>query len=205
MGLMDGGLRTLRMCYGFLNLLKLLGNGAEASRDQGTTQGGATASTKDSGGPSVNPRIRTRTVAVMVGLLVALGASACYPTSSSRGQQAADAAATQLGARYYYGGASPATGFDCSGLTMWSWKQAGVTIPRTATDQYMATTRVTRQELQPGDLVFYGTSSASIQHVGIYVGNGYMIDSPNPSSRVEKVNVDQWWINMRFAFGRVNA
>ncbi len=152
----------------------------------------------------MNPRIRTGTVAVVVGLLIALGASACYPTSSS-GQQAADAAATQLGAPYSYGGASPSTGFDCSGLTMWSWKQAGVTIPRTATDQYWATTRVTRQELQPGDLVFYGTSSADIQHVGIYVGNGYMIDSPNPSTTVEKVNVDQWWIDMRFAFGRVNA
>ncbi len=157
----------------------------------------------------MNPRIKTRTVAVVLGLFIAVGASACYPTTATRtttgGQQAADAAATQLGAPYSYGGASPSTGFDCSGLTMWSWKQAGVNIPRTATDQYWATTRVTRQQLQPGDLVFYGTSTTSIQHVGIYVGNGYMIDSANPNTGVEKVNVDQWWISMRFAFGRVNA
>ncbi len=150
-------------------------------------------------------RTALRAVAVALGLLIALGASSCASAPGQRGQQAANAAATELGVPYVYGGSSPASGFDCSGLTSWAWRQAGVNLPRTATDQYWATTRISRQDLQPGDLVFYGTSSSNIQHVAMYVGGGYMISASNPSRPVERVNVDQWWTDMRFAFGRVNA
>ena len=154
----------------------------------------------------MHSRTRTRTIALTVALFVALGAGACAAPANANGvgQAAADKIATQLGVRYTYGGSSPATGFDCSGLTSWAYRQVGITIPRTATDQYNASTPVSRKNLQPGDLVFYGYGG-NFQHVGMYVGNGYMIDAPNPSTTVEKVNVDQWWTDALIGYGRPDA
>ena len=79
-----------------------------------------------------------------------------------------------LGIAYVYGGSTPA-GFDCSGLTQYVYKKAGITIPRTASAQQRAATRVTSP--RPGDLVFYGSPA---YHVGIFTGGDMMIDSPRP-------------------------
>ncbi len=84
-----------------------------------------------------------------------------------------------IGTPYVSGGASPA-GFDCSGLTQYVFGQAGISIPRTAAAQQSAATPVSSP--QPGDLVFFGYPA---WHVGIYVGNGMMIDSPKPGTTVE--------------------
>lgn len=83
-------------------------------------------------------------------------------------------ARTLLGIAYVYGGSTPA-GFDCSGLTQYVFAKAGRSIPRTASAQQRAATPVSNP--QPGDLVFYGSPA---WHVGIYTGNGMMIDSPRP-------------------------
>lgn len=83
-------------------------------------------------------------------------------------------ARTLLGIPYVYGGSTP-SGFDCSGFTMYVFGQAGISIPRTASAQQAAATPVSNP--QPGDLVFFGSPA---WHVGIYVGNGMMIDSPKP-------------------------
>ncbi|MEO7421806.1 MAG: C40 family peptidase [Ornithinibacter sp.] len=83
-------------------------------------------------------------------------------------------ARTLLGIAYVYGGTTPA-GFDCSGLTQYVFAKAGRSIPRTASAQQRAATPVSNP--QPGDLVFYGSPA---WHVGIYTGNGMMIDSPRP-------------------------
>jgi cell wall-associated NlpC family hydrolase len=87
-----------------------------------------------------------------------------------------------LGTPYVWGGASPATGFDCSGLTQWSYRQVGVALPRTAQQQYDATARVGRDQLRPGDLVFfartYDDPTDVVTHVGIYLGDGQMINAP---------------------------
>ena len=77
-----------------------------------------------------------------------------------------------LGIPYVYGGSTP-SGFDCSGFTMYVFGKAGISIPRTASAQQAAATPVSNP--QPGDLVFYGSPA---WHVGIYTGNGMMIDSP---------------------------
>lgn len=82
---------------------------------------------------------------------------------------------------YRYGGSSPATGFDCSGLMMWSWAQVGVGLPRTSRAQFAATQRIPMSQIQPGDLVFYGSP---VHHVGMYVGGGMMIDSPRTGKSV---------------------
>jgi cell wall-associated NlpC family hydrolase len=69
-------------------------------------------------------------------------------------------------------------GFDCSGLTTPAYATTGIQLPRTAHTQYHATARVTETELRPGDLVFYGNPNTKIHHVGLYIGNGQMIDAP---------------------------
>ncbi|MEU2455868.1 NlpC/P60 family protein [Streptomyces sp. NPDC012765] len=76
------------------------------------------------------------------------------------------------------------TGFDCSGLVVYAYAKAGIALPRTAADQYAASDPVDRTEIQPGDLVFYGSSPQGIHHVGIYVGSGYMIEAPRPGLAV---------------------
>ncbi|MFD7860036.1 NlpC/P60 family protein [Streptomyces microflavus] len=75
-------------------------------------------------------------------------------------------------------------GFDCSGLTLYAYAKAGITLPRTAAQQYAAAEPVKPGQMRPGDLVFYGTSAASIHHVGIYVGNGYILNAPKPGTEV---------------------
>jgi peptidoglycan DL-endopeptidase CwlO len=78
---------------------------------------------------------------------------------------------------YVWGGASPA-GFDCSGLVMYVFAKLGISLPHNAAMQFADCTPVARRSLTAGDLVFFGSSAATIHHVGIYVGNGVMIDAP---------------------------
>ncbi|NHN55610.1 C40 family peptidase [Calidifontibacter sp. DB0510] len=91
-----------------------------------------------------------------------------------------------LGVPYVYGGTTPA-GFDCSGLIQYVYRQAGISVPRTATAQYYAATKVSTP--QPGDLVFFGSSSY-VSHIGIYAGNGRMIAAPYPG---QAVRLQQIW------------
>ena len=98
---------------------------------------------------------------------VVVGGSA---TGSSAGMAAVSAAESQLGVPYIWGGTTPGVGFDCSGLTWWSWAQAGVVIPRTSETQWASLHRVPLTSLQPGDLVF--TEGSPPGHVVMYVGSG---------------------------------
>lgn len=91
-----------------------------------------------------------------------------------------DFAIDQIGLPYIWGGNGPGrgdAGFDCSGLTSAAYSTAGISLPRTAHTQYLATPRIDSADLQPGDLVFYGTPSR-IHHVGLYIGDGQMINAP---------------------------
>ena len=85
------------------------------------------------------------------------------------------AATSMLGVKYQWGGDSPATGFDCSGLMFWAWGQAGRTLPHNAAEQYNALPKVPIADLQPGDLVFFGKD---LHHDGMFIGNGQMIHAP---------------------------
>lgn len=101
----------------------------------------------------------------------------------------------QLGVPYRYGGASPQAGFDCSGLVQYVYRQAtGTQVPRTADELAGAGVRVTRDELHPGDLVFYNTLGRSFSHVGIYLGEGKFIHAPSRNGvvRVEDMRVPYW-------------
>src|SRR5262245_14925453 len=96
------------------------------------------------------------------------------------------AAYSVIGTPYQFGGASPETGFDCSGFTMWSWAHAGVYLPHSSAAQYASLPHVAQADLQPGDLVFF---YSPISHVGIYVGGGNMIHSPHTGSVVQVVPI----------------
>jgi cell wall-associated NlpC family hydrolase len=102
-----------------------------------------------------------------------------------------------LGIPYLWGGASPKTGFDCSGLTMYVYAQIGIGLSHGATDQQRASKPVPLNALQPGDLVFYGNASYSY-HVAIYVGGGQVIEAPRTGSVVSYDGVDDAWIGGRF-------
>ena len=97
--------------------------------------------------------------------------------ASGRAAQAVAYAMAQVGKSYVYGATGPSS-FDCSGLTMSAWQSAGVTIPRTAAAQMSAGTPVSSSNLQPGDLVFY---YSPVSHVGMYIGNGRIVNAENPS------------------------
>lgn len=101
---------------------------------------------------------------------------------SSEREAAADLAESRVGKTpYEYGGTSLWTGVDCSGLTGEVYRKQGVTLPRTASQQKSAVRSIHRQWLRKGDLVFYGN-----HHVGIYVGDGYIVDAPSSGRMVEK-------------------
>jgi cell wall-associated NlpC family hydrolase len=95
-------------------------------------------------------------------------------TAGAQGLAAVHAAESQLGVPYVWGGESPGSGFDCSGLTQWSWGQAGVSIPRTSQQQYATVPHVSLTSLQPGDLLFFLNldGTGTIDHVAMYVGSG---------------------------------
>jgi peptidoglycan DL-endopeptidase CwlO len=104
-------------------------------------------------------------------------------SSSGGGESAVHAAETQLGVPYVWAGATPGEGFDCSGLTMWSWGQAGVNLPHSAQAQYDSIEHVSLNDLQPGDLIFYA-DGGYIYHVVMYVGGGEVIQAQDTGTNV---------------------
>lgn len=100
--------------------------------------------------------------------------------ASGRAAAAVQYALAQVGDAYVYGAAGP-NAFDCSGLTMMAWAQAGVALPHSSSAQFGSGPHVASGDLQPGDLVFY---YSPISHVGIYIGNGMIVHAANPSTGV---------------------
>jgi peptidoglycan DL-endopeptidase CwlO len=97
------------------------------------------------------------------------------PTANTIGAEALQKALTKQGDPYVWGAAGP-NQFDCSGLVLWAYAQVGISLPHFTGDQWTMGIHVSRQDLQPGDLVFF---YPDIGHVGLYVGNGLMVDAPN--------------------------
>jgi peptidoglycan DL-endopeptidase CwlO len=118
--------------------------------------------------PSSPTRTPTRTPAPPTAGPPPVGAPADAAT------RAVNAAMSRRGDAYVWGGTRPG-GFDCSGLTLWSYAQAGIALPRTSRAQYGVGRSVPKDQLRPGDLLFYGGSAASIHHVAMYVGDGNIV------------------------------
>jgi cell wall-associated NlpC family hydrolase len=97
------------------------------------------------------------------------------------------AAQGQLGVSYRFGAQEPGVAFDCSGLTRYSWGQAGVSLPRNSAAQYAGTPHVSKDQVQVGDLIFY---YSPIGHVGIYIGGGSMVHAPRTGDVVKVATVN---------------
>ena len=106
--------------------------------------------------------------------------------ASGRAGAAVSYALSQVGDAYVYGATGP-DAFDCSGLTMMAWAQAGVSLPHSSSGQMGSGPAVSQSQLQPGDLVFY---YSPVSHVGIYIGNGQIAHAANPSTGVQITGVN---------------
>lgn len=121
--------------------------------------------------------------------------------ASGRAGRVVSYALQKVGMRYIAAASGP-TAFDCSGLTMQAWRQAGVSLPHYSRSQYAVTRRVPLSEARPGDLVFY--FGRGVRHVGLYIGNGKMVHASNPRGGVRIDSVLGPWYAQRFSgIGRV--
>jgi len=120
---------------------------------------------------------------------------------SGAGAEVANFALSFVGYAYVYGGSSPSTGFDCSGLMYYCLRHFGYSVNRVADDQMNNGTAVSRDELAVGDLVFFGSGSYA-SHVGMYIGNGNFVHAANPSSGVRISSLNETYYNNRYIGAR---
>jgi peptidoglycan DL-endopeptidase CwlO len=111
------------------------------------------------------------------------------PPDGSRASQVIAVAMQYLGVPYVWGGASPSTGFDCSGLTSYAYAQIGISLPHHAASQYNYGTPVSRDDLQPADLVFFN----GLGHMGMYIGGGQFIHAPHTGDVVKISSLYEGW------------
>ncbi|WP_159944127.1 MULTISPECIES: C40 family peptidase [unclassified Nocardiopsis] len=113
------------------------------------------------------------------------GPARVHQLSSSKVEEAISAAESQKGTPYGWGGTGPHR-FDCSGLVQWSFKQAGMSLPRVAHDQVRSGTRVSYSDARRGDILYWADSGGYAYHVAIYLGDGRMIDAPRSGDHVRE-------------------
>ena len=135
---------------------------------------------------------------MIIGVLAFAGCASTPPSPSSAspraaGGQAAAAALKMVGKPYRYGGAGP-SGFDCSGLVLYSYKQAGVSLPHN-TDKLRSASRVIKvADVRRGDLLFFNQEGKKYGHVGIYVGGGKFVHAPSSGKSVRSDRLDSpYW------------
>jgi cell wall-associated NlpC family hydrolase len=160
---------------------------AEAEANAAAQAQQRTAATNGNGGGT-----SSNGVSKSVAAIAAPAASrAPVPQASSRAGTAVNAAMSQVGVPYVGYQATPGGGFDCSGLTMWAWGQAGVGLPHNSAAQYGSLPHLSPDQAQPGDLLFY---HSPISHVAMYLGGGSQIHAPSTGDVVKVVGVN--WGNV---------
>ncbi len=152
-------------------------NGGGGTREGGSSSSGTSSGSTSSGSPSSGSSSSSSSG----------GAGKFVPDPSPGASGAVNAAISQIGVSYRYAASSPGEAFDCSGLTAWAWEQAGVSLPHQSRSQYASTTRVSPADAQPGDLIFFYNP---ISHVGIYIGNGMMVDAANHATGVRQTAIN---------------
>lgn len=140
--------------------------------------------------------VGTALASTALGAVSVGSASNAGAVTASAARRAVYKASTRRGAPYVWGASGPWR-FDCSGLTSWSYRQVGRSIPRTAHQQYRSSYRVSRSYARPGDLAFL-TSGGYAYHTAIYAGNGMVWHAPRPGQRVQLVRASS-----SYRFGRV--
>jgi cell wall-associated NlpC family hydrolase len=124
--------------------------------------------------------------------------------SSPRALEAIEEAKEHLGTPYQWGGSSPSTGFDCSGLIQYAYAKAGVRIPRTTYTQFDAPNaqHIDRKHLLPGDVVFFRSASGDVHHEGLYLGDGKFLHAPHTGDVVKVSRLSEPYFAREFAGGR---
>lgn len=123
------------------------------------------------------------------------------PTTSER-TKIVEYAMTFIGTRYVYGGASPSTGFDCSGFTQYVFKNFDYSLNRSSAAQIKNGTSISKDELRPGDLVFFSRAGYAVGHVGIYVGDNSFIHAPSTGDYVKISSLDEAYYLTRYVGAR---
>lgn len=114
-----------------------------------------------------------------------------------------ETAIKSIGTSYRWGGSTPRTGFDCSGLVRYTHQKARLPLPRTARRQFKNGHPVSLDQLKPADLVFFNNSSASkTYHVGIYIGNGVFVHAPGKGKTVRKARLNNPYFKTKFIGSR---
>jgi len=129
-------------------------------------------------------------------------AKAATRNDKDMGAIAARTAERFVGIPYRWGGENVVDGMDCSGFVRAVYNLCGLSIPRTSRDQFKAGESVTKESLQDGDLVFFGSSEDSINHVGIYVGNGRFVHAPRRGEEIRVTSVDESYFEKRYVGAR---
>jgi len=185
---------------------------AEQARQAAAAQAAARASGEKFAASGAAPASRSPTTAASpageagpststdVGAALSAPAPAAPPPSSGSGGGAVGAAMSQMGVPYKWGGSTPSTGFDCSGLVMWAFAQVGVSVPHSTYALWNIGTRVSRDQLQPGDMVFF----SGLGHMGLYMGGGNFVHSPRTGSFVRVDSMSSSYA-MRNYVGAVRA
>lgn len=124
------------------------------------------------------------------------------PGEHDLGYIAARTAERFVGIPYQWGGNNVVDGMDCSGFTKAVYNLCGVNIPRTSSEQYRAGNPIDKDQLKDGDLLFFGDSAASINHVGIYVGNGKFVHAPRRGEEIRVAGMEESYFERRFVGAR---
>ena len=128
--------------------------------------------------------------------------SAYAAGGSAVGVQALQIAERYMGTPYKWGGASPETGFDCSGLVQWSYKQLGIDLPRVTDQQFQVGVHISNvDDLRPGDIVFFRDSTGYIHHEGMYIGNHQFVHAPHTGDVIKISSLDEPYYKEQFAGG----
>jgi peptidoglycan DL-endopeptidase CwlO len=168
---------------------------AKAAADRQAAAAAAAAAEAAASHPAASSTSSGSSAVSLAGL-----SQAAPPPTAPGGAGAVQAAESQIGVPYVWGGESPrgsaSPGFDCSGLTAWSWSQVGVGLPHYSGAQMADSAPVPVSDLQPGDLLFYGPGGSD--HVAMYIGGGQMIEAPYTGASV-------WITGLRLGSGFVGA
>jgi len=145
-----------------------------------------------------------------IGVLIAASAAlaACAGPRTARrsrlqdGTPIAKTALSQIGKPYRFGGNSPKTGFDCSGLVWWSHRRHRIAVPRTSKMQFRGGRKVKTRKLHPGDLVFFSTYKRGASHVGVFTGKGRFVHAPSSGKKVRQSRINESYWKKRYLGAR---
>lgn len=141
----------------------------------------------------------------LVGLMTADALNSAYSEKqhTDKANLIIATAENYIGVPYQWGGESPSTGFDCSGLVQYVFAQNGITLPRISRDQYTVGTPINFTDLQPGDLIFFSLEkNGTVDHVGIYIGNGQFINASS-SKGVTIYPIGPYWKSVYLGARRI--